>query len=153
MSQSSAGDATIRPQDVSTQVSSFDDTEKTSSVPHVSVQFDSTGVSESRHSDEENPMAATAQVTNPAHPHGLKLAAIVVALCLATLLAALDQTIMATAAPKITDHFKSIDDIGWYAASYLLAKAALQPSFGRIYSTFNVRPPRTRPNKKMLISH
>ncbi|KAG9532239.1 MFS general substrate transporter, partial [Aureobasidium melanogenum] len=112
MSQSSAEDATIRPQDVSTQVSSFDDTEKTSSVPHVSVQSDSTGVSESRHSGEENPMAATAQVTNPAHPHGLKLAAIVIALCLATLLAALDQTIMATAAPKITDHFKSIDDIG-----------------------------------------
>ncbi|KAG9762870.1 MFS general substrate transporter, partial [Aureobasidium melanogenum] len=57
-------------------------------------------------------MAATAQVTNPAHPHCLKLAPIVVALCLATLLAAPDQTIMATAAPKITDHFKSIDDIG-----------------------------------------
>ncbi|KEQ64081.1 MFS general substrate transporter [Aureobasidium melanogenum CBS 110374] len=84
-------------------------------------------------------MVATNQKTNPEYPHGLKLAAIVVALCLATLLAALDQTIKATAAPKITDHFKSIDDIGWYAASYLLAKAALQPSFGRIYSTFNIK--------------
>ncbi|KAG9660199.1 MFS general substrate transporter, partial [Aureobasidium melanogenum] len=115
ISQISAADAPIRPQD-----------------------YDSTDDSERRTSHEEKPVAATSQVTNPEHPHGLRLAAIVVALCLATLLAALDQTIMATAAPKITDHFKSIDDIAWYAASYLLAKAALQPSFGRIYSTLNL---------------
>ncbi|KAG9849173.1 MFS general substrate transporter, partial [Aureobasidium melanogenum] len=139
VSRSFAGDATIGPQDVSTQASSFDDTEKTPGVPLVSVQYDSTDNSERRASHEEKPVAAISQVTNPEHPHGLKLAAIVVALCLATLLAALDQTIMATAAPKITDHFKSIDDIGWYAASYLLAKAALQPSFVRIYSTFNIK--------------
>ncbi|KAH0360132.1 hypothetical protein KCU65_g9572, partial [Aureobasidium melanogenum] len=138
ISQNSAEDAPIPPQDVSAQASS-DDTEKTSGVPLVAVQYHGTDESE-RPSHQEKPMAATSQVADPEHPHGLKLAIIVVALCLATLLAALDQTIMATAAPKITDHFESIDDIGWYAASYLLAEAALQPSFGRIYSTFNVRP-------------
>ncbi|KAG9697759.1 hypothetical protein KCU95_g3419, partial [Aureobasidium melanogenum] len=139
--QGSARDATIGLQDVFAQASSFDDTDKTSGVPHVSVRYHSTDDPESPSRDEKT-MAATNQATNPRHPHGLKLAVIVIALCLATLLAALDQTIMATAAPKITDHFRSIDDIGWYAASYLLAKAALQPSFGRIYSTFNVRPPK-----------
>ncbi|KAH0165205.1 MFS general substrate transporter, partial [Aureobasidium melanogenum] len=132
-------DAPIYPQDVCTQAPLLDDTEKFPGVPLVSVQYDNTDGSERLTSQEEKPEAATSQVTNPEHPHGLKLAAIVIALCLATLLAALDQTIMATAAPKITDHFKSIDDIGWYAASYLLAKAALQPSFGRIYSTFNIK--------------
>ncbi|KAG9559507.1 MFS general substrate transporter, partial [Aureobasidium melanogenum] len=90
----------------------LDDTEKFPGVPLVSVQYDNTDDSERLTSHEEKPEAATSQVTNPEHPHGLKLAAIVVALCLATLLAALDQTIMATAAPKITDQFKSIDDIG-----------------------------------------
>lgn len=150
-SQRCSGDAPVRPLDVCTQSSSFKDTEKTSGVPHVSVQYDNADDPESR-SCEKKYTAATNQVTYPEHPHGLKLAVIVIALCLATFLAALDQTIMATAAPKITDHFKSIDDIGWYAASYLLAKAALQPSFGRIYSTFNVRPPQEPRRTKTLIS-
>jgi hypothetical protein len=47
------------------------------------------------------------------YPHGLKLVVILTALCLAVFLVALDQTIIATAIPKITDHFNSIKDIGW----------------------------------------
>jgi hypothetical protein len=47
------------------------------------------------------------------YPHGLKLAVILMALCLAVFLVALDQTIISTAIPKITDHFNSIKDIGW----------------------------------------
>jgi hypothetical protein len=47
------------------------------------------------------------------YPHGLKLFVILAALCLAVFLVALDQTIIATAIPKITDHFNSIKDIGW----------------------------------------
>jgi len=47
------------------------------------------------------------------YPHGLKLVAILGALCLSVFLVALDQTIIATAIPKITDHFNSIKDIGW----------------------------------------
>ena len=47
------------------------------------------------------------------YPHGLKLVVILAALCLAVFLVALDQTIIATAIPKITDHFNSINDIGW----------------------------------------
>ena len=27
-----------------------------------------------------------------------------------------DNTIIATAIPKITDHFKALDDVGWYGA-------------------------------------
>jgi hypothetical protein len=47
------------------------------------------------------------------YPHGLKLVVILAALCLSVFLVALDQTIIATAIPKITDHFNSIKDIGW----------------------------------------
>jgi hypothetical protein len=72
------------------------------------------------------------------YPHGLKLAIILTALCLAVFLVALDQTIIATAIPKITDHFNSIQDIGWYGSSYLLTATALQPTFGRIYTIFSV---------------
>ncbi|KAF7953708.1 uncharacterized protein EAE97_001107 [Botrytis byssoidea] len=75
----------------------------------------------------------------PQYPEGLKIVAIILALCLAVFLVALDQTIISTAIPKITDHFKSTGDIGWYGSSYLLTKAALQPSFGRIYSIFSIK--------------
>lgn len=50
------------------------------------------------------------------YPTGLKLFLIIVALCLAVFLMCLDNTIIATAIPKITDQFNSLDDIGWYAS-------------------------------------
>jgi hypothetical protein len=69
---------------------------------------------------------------------GLKLVTLILALCLAVFLVALDQTIIATAIPKITDHFNSISDIGWYGSAYFLTSTSLQPSFGRVYKVFNV---------------
>ncbi|KAF7938693.1 uncharacterized protein EAE98_001031 [Botrytis deweyae] len=84
----------------------------------------------------EQPVSVSSE---PQYPEGLKLVSIILALCLAVFLVALDQTIISTAIPKITDHFKSTGDIGWYGSSYLLTKAALQPSFGRIYSIFSIK--------------
>jgi hypothetical protein len=75
---------------------------------------------------------------NPDYPTGFKLVTLIIALCLAVFLVALDQTIIATAIPKITDHFNSINDIGWYGSAYFLTSTSLQPSFGRIYKVFNV---------------
>ena len=65
------------------------------------------------------------------YPGGLKLFLITLALCLSVFLVALDNTIIATAIPKITDHFKSLGDIGWYGSSYLLTTCALQLFFGK----------------------
>jgi hypothetical protein len=75
------------------------------------------------------------------YPHGVKLASILIALCFAVFLVALDQTIVATAIPRITDRFNSIQDIGWYGSAYFLTSTAFQPSFGRIYKIFSVRIP------------
>jgi len=47
------------------------------------------------------------------YPHGLKLGLIILALCLAIFLVALDQTIVAPALGAITAEFNSIKDIGW----------------------------------------
>jgi hypothetical protein len=58
------------------------------------------------------------------YPTGLRLVAIIIALCLAVLLVALDQTNIATAIPRITDRFKSVSDIGWYGS------VILSPPFG-----------------------
>ncbi|KAK0667512.1 putative efflux system protein [Cercophora samala] len=73
------------------------------------------------------------------YPTGIKLAAIVTALCLSVFLMALDNSIIATAIPKITDEFKSLPDVGWYASAYLLTTAAFQLLFGRFYTFFSIK--------------
>ena len=45
----------------------------------------------------------------------------------------------ATAIPKITSVFDSLNDVGWYGSSYLLTTTSLQPTFGKIYTYFNVK--------------
>jgi hypothetical protein len=50
------------------------------------------------------------------YPSGMKLGLIVLALCLSVFLMALDNSIIATAIPKITDQFQSLPDVGWYGS-------------------------------------
>ena len=70
---------------------------------------------------------------------GLKLILVLIAITLACFLMLLDNSIIATASeailslhsvylhtrqaiPRITNDFKSLDDIGWYGSAYLIAK-------------------------------
>ncbi|KAG4257715.1 hypothetical protein FPRO04_13396 [Fusarium proliferatum] len=73
------------------------------------------------------------------YPSGLRLISLIVGLGLAVLLVALDNTIIATAIPRISDDFKSLDDIGWYGSSYLLTTCAFQLLFGKLYTLFNIK--------------
>jgi EmrB/QacA subfamily drug resistance transporter len=57
-------------------------------------------------------------------------------LCLSVFLAALDQTIIATALPTISDHFKSEAGYTWVGAAYVLGNAASVPSWGKISDIF-----------------
>ncbi|PQE20374.1 major facilitator superfamily transporter protein [Rutstroemia sp. NJR-2017a BBW] len=52
------------------------------------------------------------------------------------LLVWLDEGILATAIPSISDEFKSFDQIGWYGPSYLFGLCASQLPFGRAYKDF-----------------
>lgn len=70
---------------------------------------------------------------------GLKLGILSLGLCLTTFVIALDNTIIATAIPKITTVFNSLEDVGWYGSSYLLTTCSLQPSFGKVYTYFDVK--------------
>lgn len=54
------------------------------------------------------------------------------ALVLAVLLAALDQTIVSTALPKIAGDLGGFRDIAWVTASYLLASTAATPLWGKL---------------------
>ncbi|KAK5659189.1 hypothetical protein OQA88_1279 [Cercophora sp. LCS_1] len=73
------------------------------------------------------------------YPTGMKLGLINLALCLSVFLMALDNSIIATAIPKITDEFQSLPDVGWYGSAYLLTTAALQLLFGRFYTFFSIK--------------
>ena len=66
--------------------------------------------------DEKASVYDRSSVEETAYPTGIKLLAITIALCLAVFLVALDQTIIATAIPRITDEFDSVQDIGWYGS-------------------------------------
>ncbi|KJZ80067.1 hypothetical protein HIM_00781 [Hirsutella minnesotensis 3608] len=70
---------------------------------------------------------------------GLKLALIVIALCFSVFLMALDNSIIATAIPRITDEFHSLNDVGWYGSAYMLTGSSFQLLFGKFYTFWSVK--------------
>ena len=70
---------------------------------------------------------------------GFKLYLLTCGLFLAIFVIALDNTIIATAIPRITTVLDSLNDVGWYGSSYLLTSTSLQPSFGKLYTFFNIK--------------
>lgn len=61
---------------------------------------------------------------------------ILVALMLAMLLAALDQTIVATALPRIALDLHGLNKLAWVATAYLLTSAISTPLYGKIGDQF-----------------
>ncbi|KAL8949294.1 MAG: hypothetical protein Q9222_004580, partial [Ikaeria aurantiellina] len=54
------------------------------------------------------------------YPSGKKWITLVAALALALVLVGLDNTIVATAVPSITNEFKTIADVGWYSSAFII---------------------------------
>ncbi|GBC02629.1 hypothetical protein RclHR1_04720001 [Rhizophagus clarus] len=66
----------------------------------------------------------------------LELALVMLGLAFGVLLAALDQTIVATALPAIASEFEALDKIAWVATAYLLTMTAFQPTYGKFSDIF-----------------
>ncbi|CAK7237930.1 hypothetical protein SBRCBS47491_010210 [Sporothrix bragantina] len=97
---------------------------------------------ETSHSHHDGSLAVAKTATREdgsEYPTGTRLVLIMLALCLAVFLMALDNSIIATAIPKITDQFHSLNDVGWYGSAYLLTTAALQLLFGKFYTYFSIK--------------
>lgn len=60
-------------------------------------------------------------------------------IALVCLLVWLDESILATAIPKISDEFDSFDQIGWYGPSYLFGLCSSQLPLGKAYQEFPTR--------------
>jgi hypothetical protein len=73
------------------------------------------------------------------YPTKWRLTAITIALCLSVFCMALDNTIIATAIPRITDQFKALNDVGWYGSSYLLTTCATQLIYGKFYTFYSIK--------------
>lgn len=47
---------------------------------------------------------------------------------------------MATAIPRITDQFHSLQDVGWYGSAFFLTMASFQSMWGKAYKYFPLKP-------------
>ena len=90
---------------------------------------------------EKQPQDGTAleQVESSMYPGPMKLIPILLAICLSIFLVALDMTIVATAIPRITDEFHSLNDVGWYGSAFFLTVAAFQSTWGKAYKYFPLK--------------
>ena len=68
-----------------------------------------------------------------------EIRAILASLMLAMFLAALDQTIVATALPTIGRQFKDVSSLSWVITAYLLASTAVAPVFGTLSDIYGRR--------------
>lgn len=49
------------------------------------------------------------------------------------------QTIIATAVPKITDDFHSLEDIAWYGSAFFVTSGGFQSSWGKAFKYFSLK--------------
>ncbi|KAK7697218.1 hypothetical protein SLS64_013775 [Diaporthe eres] len=73
------------------------------------------------------------------YPSGIILVLIVSGLLLSMFLVALDMSIIATAIPRITSEFNSMEDIGWYGSAFFLTLASFQSMWGKAYKYYSLR--------------
>jgi EmrB/QacA subfamily drug resistance transporter len=78
----------------------------------------------------------TAPATNDAGVTHRQVLIIFSGLMLGMLLAALDQTIVATALPTITSELGGLEHLSWVVTSYLLAAAVATPLYGKLGDLF-----------------
>lgn len=89
---------------------------------------------ENRPTDEVSVVDAS-----PDYPTGVTLWLVLVTVGAIIVLASIDINIVATAVPSITDHFHTVEHVGWYSSSFRLCMCAFQFIFGKAYTIFPVK--------------
>ncbi|MSV52019.1 MAG: MFS transporter, partial [Actinobacteria bacterium] len=93
-------------------------------------------------SDTTDPEATLIAEGAPDHDllHGRQLTLVMSALMLTLFLAALDQTIVSTALPRITSDLGGLNQLAWVVTAYLLASTASTPIWGKISDIYGRKP-------------
>ncbi len=81
-------------------------------------------------------VAPAPHIEEPAQRSHAEIMTVIFALMLAMLLAALDQTIVSTALPKIASDLHGLSKYSWVATAYLLTSAVSTPLYGKISDMF-----------------
>ncbi|KAF0548087.1 MFS general substrate transporter [Gigaspora margarita] len=116
--------------------------EKNQSTPHIEIIFEHNSklVSDTNGNIitiiNVNDQEAQIFVENDGLLHGIELFLVALSLGCAVFLSALDQTIVATALPKIVSDFNGLDQIAWVATSYLLTMISFGPIYGKLADIF-----------------
>ena len=82
--------------------------------------------------------ATTAAPTAYTYTHR-QIQMVLVGLMAGSFLAALDQTIVATALPRIVGDFGGVDQLAWIASIYLLTSTAAMPLVGKLGDIYGRR--------------
>ncbi|MBW4061058.1 MFS transporter [Candidatus Saccharibacteria bacterium] len=82
------------------------------------------------------PVAMAASYDEPQERTHAEIMVVMGALMLAMLLAALDQSIVSTALPKIGRELNALNKVSWVASSYLIASAIVTPIYGKLGDLF-----------------
>jgi len=91
-------------------------------------------------SDSDQPTKPDASAAEPdEYPHGFQLFVVVTAIILTVFLTSLDQTIVGTAIPKITNEFGGLEKVSWFGAAYFMCLGGFQSTFGKVYKYFALK--------------
>ncbi|GAB1518145.1 hypothetical protein RhiTH_001204 [Rhizoctonia solani] len=87
--------------------------------------------------DTETKIEVPEGTSNPGYLRGAKLYIVVACILVTFLLVALDQTILATAIPRITSDFHALDEVTWIASVYFITQASFMLVFGQLTSVIS----------------
>ncbi|KAJ5103129.1 Major facilitator superfamily domain general substrate transporter [Penicillium argentinense] len=90
-------------------------------------------------SDNEQPAPSEENDPKMEYPQGLTLVLLAGASIMGVFLISLDQTIVGTAVPKITDEFHGLYDVSWYAAAYFMTFGGLEATWGKAFRYFDLK--------------
>ena len=90
---------------------------------------------------EQSPLAAPIPGVDDPHylPHR-EIVIVLIGLMAGVLLAALDQSIVGTALPRIVSDLGGLDQLAWVVTAYLLTATAATPLWGKISDLYGRRP-------------
>lgn len=106
---------------------------KSESEPNKSVCLVRNGESDIEKSANDDPQAS---LNDKEKLSVTGLLAICIPIALISFLVWLDETILATAIPSVSDEFDSFSQIGWYGPAYLFGLCTCQLPFGQVYQDF-----------------
>ncbi|KAL2869744.1 MDR family MFS transporter [Aspergillus lucknowensis] len=96
-------------------------------------------ISDSDATDVGNDKGETNAPPEDEYPQGLRLAILATSLMTGVFLVSLDNTILGTAIPRITDEFQDLTQVSWYGAAYFMTFGGFQSTWGKLYRFFPLK--------------